>query len=433
MNSKSTKKKLTGSIWALVVCFILLLGTTFAWFTDTASTNVNTIQAGNLDVALEMQDAQGNWVSAEGETLNFVKAEGAENEDVLWEPGCTYNLPALRVVNKGNLALKYKVEVAAVSGDEKLAEVIDVLFLEQRQGEDGAATVSANETVPGMQSVGTLADLFNSTDEDGIAYGNLTAGATTGVINVSLHMQETAGNEYQGKAIDGIQVTVLATQDTVEFDSNDNQYDANAEFSIDAKDIDSLRTAVVVGGNVTLIDDITVSHEELVDTPSSGLNAMLVIKKDTVIDLNGHEFKYPAESECYVAFYVTDGATLTIKDSSKDKTGTVKANDPEGTYLVFVNKEATVNIYGGNFHQKSGSCIYKNDGHINIYGGTFQTDANSGSLLNLGNLYSSYGPIMVYGGSFKNFKPGVTNGGENKVADGYKVVQDGDWYNVVPK
>lgn len=54
-NIDNSMKKLTGSIWALVVCFILLLGTTFAWFTDTASTNVNKIQAGTLDVALQIK------------------------------------------------------------------------------------------------------------------------------------------------------------------------------------------------------------------------------------------------------------------------------------------------------------------------------------------------------------------------------------------
>ena len=57
-----------------VLCLAMLIGATFAWFTDTASTGVNKIQAGNLDVALEMQNADGKWVSAEGKTLDFVKA-----------------------------------------------------------------------------------------------------------------------------------------------------------------------------------------------------------------------------------------------------------------------------------------------------------------------------------------------------------------------
>ena len=101
-NRKSTKRALLGSIMAMVLCLAMLVGATFAWFTDTASTGVNKIQAGKLDVALEMKDAAGQWVSAEGKTLDFVKA--AAGEQVLWEPGCTYTLPELRVVNNGNLA-----------------------------------------------------------------------------------------------------------------------------------------------------------------------------------------------------------------------------------------------------------------------------------------------------------------------------------------
>ena len=51
--STKTKKALRGSLLALFSCIVLLIGTTFAWFTDTASTGVNKIQAGNLDVELE--------------------------------------------------------------------------------------------------------------------------------------------------------------------------------------------------------------------------------------------------------------------------------------------------------------------------------------------------------------------------------------------
>ena len=93
-NRKSTKRALLGSVMAMVLCLAMLVGATFAWFTDTASTGVNKIQAGKLDVALEMKDAAGQWVSAEGKTLDFVKA--AAGEQVLWEPGCTYTPPELR-------------------------------------------------------------------------------------------------------------------------------------------------------------------------------------------------------------------------------------------------------------------------------------------------------------------------------------------------
>ena len=75
--SVKTKKALRGSLFALFLCIVLLIGTTFAWFTDSVSTGVNKIQAGNLKVGLEKKTADG-WVDATQEDLQFVKAEGHE-------------------------------------------------------------------------------------------------------------------------------------------------------------------------------------------------------------------------------------------------------------------------------------------------------------------------------------------------------------------
>ena len=115
---KNTKRSLLLSALALVICVTMLIGSTFAWFTDSASTAVNTIQSGKLDVVLEKFDeAKGEWVTAEGETLKWITTDAVDN--VLWEPGCTYKLPLLRVRNAGNLALKYEVEITGLKGDAK--------------------------------------------------------------------------------------------------------------------------------------------------------------------------------------------------------------------------------------------------------------------------------------------------------------------------
>ena len=209
--SRKTKKALRGSLLALFLCIVLLIGTTFAWFTDTATTGVNKIQSGRLDVGLEMKDSEGNWVNAEGETLDFVKAAGHEDEAILWEPGCTYELQNLRVVNKGNLALKYKIQITGIQGDAELNDVIDW----------------------------TISDAALDTDH------SLEAGATSEALKIKGHMREEAGNEYQDKAIDGISITVVATQDTVESDSFGTDYDKNAEYPT-IKTADSLEE--VFGG-----------------------------------------------------------------------------------------------------------------------------------------------------------------------------------------
>ena len=196
-NRKSTKRALLGSVMAMVLCLAMLVGATFAWFTDTASTGVNKIQAGNLDVVLEMQNADGKWVSAEGKTLDFVKAADAKGEAILWEPGCTYELPALRIRNNGNLALKYKVAITGINGSAKLNEAIEW----------------------------TIGDVAMGAEQ------HLAAGESD-AFTIKGHMKESAGNEYMNESIDGIAITVVATQDTVESDSFGKDYDADAEYPV---------------------------------------------------------------------------------------------------------------------------------------------------------------------------------------------------------
>ena len=212
MKGKATKRALISSAVSILLCVAMLIGTTFAWFTDTASTAVNKIQSGTLDVALEYAtewDASGNptkWTSAEGATLEFEKAKGGEEQDILWEPGCTYELPELRIVNNDNLALKYKIVVSGITGNAKLNEAI-----EWTMKLDGVS-----------ETLGTEHSLAAKTGEEGPA----------NVFTISGHMKEEAGNEYQGLSIDGIGITVYATQDTVEYDSTSNDYDENALYDI---------------------------------------------------------------------------------------------------------------------------------------------------------------------------------------------------------
>lgn len=231
-NKKATKRALLTSITALAMCVVMLVGTTFAWFTDTATANGNKIQAGNLDVALEMLDGT-NWVTAEGKTLSFLQKQAGgtvtQNANILWEPGCTYELPALRVVNKGNLALKYKIQITGIQGNAKLNKVIDWTIND--------APINLTE-------------------------GHLAANAEGDSFTIKGVMQTTAGNEYQGLSIDGIAITVFATQDTVEYDSFSNTYDENADMTPDNLDkllLVNLTSPVAkdAEGNIT---DTTISN-----------------------------------------------------------------------------------------------------------------------------------------------------------------------------
>ena len=304
-NRKSTKRALLGSIMAMVLCMAMLVGATFAWFTDTASTGVNKIQAGNLDVALEMKDGD-NWVSAEGKTLTFKTKDNRAADQILWEPGCTYELPQLRVVNKGNLALKYKIQITGIQGDAKLNEVIDWTIND--------AAIDLTE-------------------------GHLTAGQQGDAFTIKGHMQDTAGNDYQNLTIDGIGINVVATQDTVESDSSNNQYDANAEYPITVTTGDELQTIVnnaTAPVNVVLMNSITTN------------NFVIPEDKDVTLDLNGRTVTN-AESHT-----ILNKGHLTLKDSSADKSGQIislKGNTAalrNGDNAVCVVEGGTISRDGAN-------------------------------------------------------------------------------------
>ena len=233
MKLKSKKSALLLSFTSLLICFAMLVGSTFAWFTDTATTGVNKITSGNLHV--EIQNEAGEKI----DQLKWVKKDGTaidNQEKILWEPGCTYLLTPFKIVNTGNLALKYKIVITGLDGDSPLLNVIKFTY----------KTASGEEF-------------------DVSAEGHLVAnGGSTEMITVSAHMDELANNDYMDKTLTGIKFTVYATQDTVENDSFDNQYDKDAPYeTVKVSDEKELRTALFnaptdgSGVKIVLQDNIT--------------------------------------------------------------------------------------------------------------------------------------------------------------------------------
>ena len=313
-NRKSTKRALLGSIMAMVLCLAMLVGATFAWFTDTASTGVNKIQAGNLDVALEMKDAAGQWVSAEGKTLNWVKA--AAGEQVLWEPGCTYTLPELRVVNNGNLALKYKVAITGINGSAKLNEAIEW----------------------------TIGDVAMGAEQ------HLAAGESN-AFTIKGHMKESAGNEYMNESIDGIAITVVAAQDTVESDSFDKDYDADAEYPVVA-------VANVNTNGDTVLKDKEEDHTIQVTVPAGALDEGVQSLKLEVVKSATPAGVTVASTESSQSYEVT------MKDQSGNA---VSTNGTLMTVEMNVGKNRTaLKLYhdGGKMTKDSGTLTDAADHYV---------------------------------------------------------------------
>ena len=405
--STKTKKALRGSLFALFLCIVLLIGTTFAWFTDTASTGVNKIQAGNLDVQLLYSTDDGTtWNDAEGQTLKFLQKQAngslVENADILWEPGCTYKLPQIKVKNNGNLALKYKLEVTGIEGDKKLNEVI-------------------NWTIDG----GALDD-----------EQSLAAKAESGAMTIQGHMQEEAGNEYQGLEITGISITVYATQDTVENDSFNNQYDTNATYPVASAN--ELKEALANKGGI-----ISVTKELKTNNSEDTEDARIIISQPTTLNLDAKIISpdnMGNNGTNFCALIVDADTTINATKDGGIDTGV------NGGYGINVRKGANLTINNG-YYYGGGTAVQVQKGTVTINGGTFACepydDPKYGYNFAINCIDSAYkngtAKVIIKGGTFINFDPSnnsAEGAGTNFVADGYKVVKEAkgeDTYYTVVK
>ncbi len=192
-STKTTKRALIASALSLLICVSMLIGSTFAWFTDNASTAGNTIISGNLDV--QLLDAEGN--SLEGEILELA----GTNVSQYIEPNGSYEFEPVTIKNAGNVNLKYKVSLSGIDGDAKLLEVLTWEFIV-----DGKA--------------GTDFDSYEGTLEpDG-----------THILKIRFTMDKDADKTYMNQTLSGIAINVTATQATGDSDSFQDDYDKLAEY-----------------------------------------------------------------------------------------------------------------------------------------------------------------------------------------------------------
>ena len=215
----NSKTSLGYSILSLILCVSMLLGTTFAWFTDVAVSSNNKIASGELKIDLEMlvptDGGAYHWQSIKesaAPAFNYNK----------WEPGYT-DVKLFKVENYGSLDLKWK---AAITSEEEfgiLADVIDVYVITS----DSELTLPDSRDLTGYNKVGTLKEFASGSA--GYLAGNLLSGQST-YFGIALMMRTDAGNEYQDQALPAFDIRVIAGQLASENDSYDNQYDADAVF-----------------------------------------------------------------------------------------------------------------------------------------------------------------------------------------------------------
>lgn len=222
MKRKNTSRNaLLTSIISLLLCVSMLVGTTFAWFTDSVTSGRNTIAAGNLDVELYANDVPVN-----SETVLF--------DDVtpnLWEPGAVA-YENLQVKNVGSLALQYTLTLdvlnETVVNGYKLSDVIKVGIIE-----GGVKSANRADVISGVTSWTKLSNF-----KLGMNALKLEAGEASDVFGVVLYWQPNDnktdnhynmnnGNKGEVLKLD-IGVSLIATQVIHEFDSFGDDYDSEA-------------------------------------------------------------------------------------------------------------------------------------------------------------------------------------------------------------
>ncbi len=222
-----TKKSLLMSAVSLLLCISMLIGSTFAWFTDSVTSAGNKIQSGTLKVDLELLDKEtGKWNSlkeSQAPIFNYDK----------WEPGYI-DTKVLKVENEGNLALKWVAKFYSQYQLSILADVIDVYV----RPSDSEIGYPANRSLEGYTCVGNLRTFINSIEET--TWGTLEAKEVS-YLGIALKMREEADNEYQDLSLGGaFDIRIYATQHTSEADSFGNMYDILADESIIAADSKTL-------------------------------------------------------------------------------------------------------------------------------------------------------------------------------------------------
>jgi len=374
-HKNATRKALFTSIISMLLCVSMLVGTTFAWFTDEVESGRNTIAAGNLDIELL---ADGNKVDSS--TVLF------DNEQ-LWEPGVVV-YENLEIANVGTLALKYKMSLEVIGENDlnghKLSEVVRVAVVDKAKVEGktrAEVLAAAKEAISNTTGQGLLSNFYLT--------GSLEAGETSGETSVVVFWEPNDNdkdNQYNANngqvTSDGnplyieFGINLQATQLMHEEDSFGNDYDQFASILPQASVIHTGRKDVVArpvenwnnaGSTITL--DTTYqflpneSYEEAQASAYRYWHADWVISVDRPVE---------AGSAALAGYYKAFGDFLNTTDWIYLTGGDIAANTE--IRLLFDGMDKTTINY-------EEICNYANDGIGFLCGAADLTGENAGTTL----------------------------------------------------
>ena len=402
-NRKTTRRALVMSLLSLLLCCAMLVGTTFAWFTDSVVSGKNTIVAGNLDIELDYATKIENgqvteWTNAQGKADIF-------DPNALWEPG-RVEVAYLRVTNAGTLALKYQlgINIASetagknVAGEEfKLSDhlvfqVVEMADAVTVYADREAAKLASNDTEKGLKDYNGSTTTLDPKD----------AANCVDYVALIIYMPESVGNEANYREVMPkieLGVNLYATQVEAEDDSFGTDYDKDAwDKALKVTSMDELNLAldtVEDGGLIVFGNDI------------SDADGALLTNKNVTIDLNGNTFTVSeGASTSNRVFKITGNSNVVIKNGTLIADGTTDS----GAYGT-IRTEGAANVTLENLK------LY------NYRGGGLNVKAVTGTTVTINNceIYSQYGG-------------GVEASGGNIVLNNTKIEQQGvysnGWYSV---
>ena len=297
-NKKSTRKALITSTLCLLLCVSMLVGTTFAWFTDEVKSGTNIIAAGNLDIELYHTDDKVSNEKVNSGTVLF--------DDVtpsLWEPGAVaYEI--LTVKNDGTLALKYNLAVMFKNATEvngkTLADALQVAVVDEAELTSREAAIAAGE-----------GKWQNLADFD--LPGTLAAGASE-TYGIVIYWEPTdndnafnMNNDNKGETLSiELGVHLTATQLTAESDSYGDDYDGDAlacDVVATPETIDGILTTVepgtVIGLAAGYYDEIVLTQDNLTLVSNSAVVGFLNLNAKDGATIDGVTFDESGAKQTY--------------------------------------------------------------------------------------------------------------------------------------
>lgn len=390
-----TRKSLWAAGFALLVCIVLLIGTTFAWFTDSVSNSGNRIQAGSLNVDLLMdKEGSGNYTSiANGTGDIFSEAAG---NGMNWEPGKT-EIVYLGVQNKGSLALNYNIVLDITDGEPGLVGSLEYAVLDGVKASDlnGINTwqqiVEHGDAQTGDVTAGEITAAPNGTLDE-IVNGEPNE---TEYFALAVHMKEDAGNAFQNGTI-SIDVNVVAKQATAETDGfGSDRYDADSRYEGHVANEQEFKAAFAnaeAGDTIILDDDISITNT---GSYGNGTPDTYILADNVTIDLNGKTLTVN-----------TNDRFMLAGDNSVIRNGEIKAGPMGGSSSGKISYSLGVTAGAQNVLIEDIIC----EGGIEVLG-----NGASATLRNVHVTATNYYCIYLAGGATATVESGEYNAASGKV------------------